>query len=250
MLEKINKYIHVINLVLILLLFCSTLFLWNKYKDQVAKNANYESSIAAISATMTTTVNHGVETVAKPTPEIDLNQLTQSAYFKTLSANQQNFYNSLSEVKGLISATRSDLEKHGQILATLLASQSGGVIKNDTICYKNGSILKFNETDTSKKMQWHATVRLDTTNTFSMLYDYKVNIQTNFERQKDNTILVKYNINDPDLKINQMQNFIIPQLQAKTAIGRWVQKNEKTLRIIGSAALFVGGVYIGAKFIK
>ena len=246
MLDKINKYIHIINLVLIVLLFSTSMILWDKFKAQEAKNQNYENAIAAINSTMTVTVSHGQETIAQKAPEIDLSQLTSSQYFKTLSANQQNFYNSLTEVKGLISATRADLEKHGQLLASLIASKDGGVIKDDTICFKNGTELKLNETDTSKKMQWHATVRLDTITKFDVAYDYKVNIQTSFEREKDKSIVVKYLINDPDLKSNQMQNLIIPQEQPKTALGRWLQKNQKPLRIIGGAVLFLGGAVIGA----
>ncbi len=248
--ETIKKFKDVIFIVIIILLCMFGYMQYSKNQDSEKRMANYESAIRALGDSIRVSVKDGISTYAKLAPEIDINELTKSEYFKTLSADQQKFYNKLSEMKGLLAASNAKLEKQGEMIASLTATNVGGVIEGDSLKFKRGTELAFNEQDTAKKMQWTAKMKLDSNIDFKLDYKYKFDILTTFERLKDKSIEVKWNINDPDLKVTAMNNFIIPQEQKKTKFGRWLDKNSKVLRIVGGSALFVGGGYLGYTLAK
>lgn len=222
----------------------------NRLNHMSQKFDTYENTISALNDTVKLTVVNGINNWSQKTPEIDIKDLTDSEYFKTLSQEQQAYYNELSKIKGLISSTKAELYKHGEILAELKQEENPGNISNDSIAFKLGTELAFKETDTTKKLQWESKINLNKDISFAFNYDYKVNIQTTYERQKDKSIIVNYKIDDPDLKVNSMQNYIIPVEQKTTKFGKWFDKNKKVLRIVGGSVLFLGGGYLGYSLAK
>ena len=233
-----------------LLLFVGNVFLFNKVQNQDKAFKNYESTISAINDSIKITIKDGFTNYSQKAPEIDLKTLVNSEFFKTLSEDQKKFYTDLKQIKGLISATNAEMSKHGELLDELLVKDSNGIIKGDSISFALGTPLAFKEQDTTKHMQWKAGVNIDNPIRFKMEYDYKFNILTTFERQKDKSIIVNYKMDDPDLKVNKMLNFTIPQEQKKTALGRWVEKNKKPLLTIAGFAVFTAGAYTGIKTVK
>lgn len=240
-------YIIIINMMLL----GGGIFYFNKVSNLNAKYDNYEHTIAALNDSIKVSIKNGVAEYSKQSPEINLEQLTNSEYFKTLAADQQKFYNDLTKIKGLIAATKAQIALQGQQLADI--KNKVGTLETDSlgskVCYREQDTLKFAQQDTSKKFKWSANMLFDKSlkPSLSLSYDYKFDVQTDFVRNKDKSITVNWKLNDPDLKVTTMQNFIIPTEIPKTKFGRWLEKNKKPLQFVGGSVLFLGGGYLGYK---
>ena len=210
----------------------------------------YENTIKALNDSIHITVKNGITEYSKLTPEIDLTELTNTEYFKTLSKKQQEYYLELSKIKGLIASTNAELSKQGEVLDKINQKQNPGKIDNDSIKFKLGTVLNFNEKDTSKNLQWNSSILLDKNIDFKFNYNYNVKIITNYERQKDKSIVVKYKIDDPELKVNNLQNFIIPVDEKKTKFGKWFDKNKRPIYTTIGGLIFIGGSYVGYNLAK
>lgn len=246
-----KKDLFYIIIIILLLLF--GIFAVNRMNNMGEKYNNLENTISAMNDTIQVINNNdGSKTYQQLSPEIYLKNLLETEYFKTLTTEQQEYYTELNDIKRLISATKAELQKQGEILSEINSSQNPGEInlEHDSISFKLGTKLLFSELDTTKKLQWDASLILDTNIKFKYNYDYKFDIMTTFARQKDKSILVKYNIDDPELKINSMQNFIIPPEQKNTAFGRWYSKNKKTINIVSGVVIFGTGGYLGYTLVK
>jgi hypothetical protein len=238
--SKTREIIYILAIVVMGLLGA---YMWNNNNNLNERFDRYEQTITALNDSIHKGFEDGKTVWSKQAPEIDINDLVNSAYFKTLSAEQQAYYNELSKIKGLIASSQAELQRQGSILETL--ETNPGRMVGDSILFAKGTELAFAEADTSKNLQWKSTIKLDSSIVFAFDYDYKFNIQTTYERQKDKSILVKYKIDDPDLKLNSMQNYIIPTEQAKTKFGRWFQKNKKPILMTAGGLIFVGGGVVG-----
>lgn len=246
---KITKKDMFYAIIIVLILLLGNLYFMNKVNNMSQKFNNYENTIKALSDTISISVKNGITEYSKKTPEIYLDEFIKSAVFKSMSTNQQKYYNELSKIKGLISATNVELEKQGIALATLKSANPGKVI-GDSITYKLGSELTFVQVDTTKVLKWSGLLIIDKNPTFKLDYNYKVNIMTTFERNKDKSIVVRYKINDPELKITDMMNYIIPAEQKRTKIGRWIEKNKQPIYATIGGVIFVAGGYTGFNLAK
>lgn len=243
-----TREIIIISVFLVIFILFGVLF-FNKINNMSDKFDNYENTINALNDSIHVSINNGITEYAKKTPEIYLDEFINSEIFKTLSDDQKQFYNDINKIKGLISATNAQLQKQGTDLATLKNNQNSGVINNDTISYKLGTVLEFEQIDTTKALKWNGVLTLNKTPQFKLTYNYKFNIQTSYERQKDKSIVVKYQIDDPELQVNEMFNYTIPT-ETKTKFGRWIDKNKKVFEITTGSVLFLGGGYIGYNLAK
>lgn len=248
--ETIKKYKDLVVILLIILLFVGNVFMYNTIQNQSKKFETYESAISAINDSIKVTIKDGYTNYSQKAPEIDLKTLLNSEYFKTLSEDQQTFYKDLKSIKGLISATNAELSKHGKLLDELNLDKTIANVKGDSITFALGTPLSFKEKDTTKKFQWIAGIKINNPIGFNLEYDYKFNVLTTFERQKDKSIIVNYKIDDPDMKVNKILNFTIPQELPKSPLAKWVQKNKKSLAVVGGFIAFSAGVYTGAKLTK
>lgn len=235
--------------VIIALLFMNY-YSMNKINNMSEKFDTYENTINALNDSVSLSVKNGINNWSQKTPEIDIDDLINSEFYKTLSAEQQQYYKELSKIKGLISSTQAELSKQGELLAQIKEGQNPGVVSNDSISFKLGTTLPFSETDTSKNLQWNAFVTLDKAIDFKFDYKYDIKIQTTYERQKDKSILVKYKIDDPELKVNSMYNYTIPIEERRTKVGKWYDKNKRVFQFVGGSILFVGGGYLGYTLAK
>ncbi len=231
------------GIIILIILICSMFYIQQTIKHMDDKFKQYDNSISAINDTIKKTVHDNFVTYSKLSPEIDIKTLVNSEFFKTLSADQKSFYKELLKIKGLISATQIELHKHGEAIASFNAGQVHG----DTISYKYGTVLKFSETDTSKKFKYTADVILNKPADFKLKYDYDFKIKSTFARQKDKSIVVNYELDDKDLEINKMYNFTIPVSEKKTKLGKWLEKNRKSLLVTAGGLIFAGGTYTGIK---
>jgi hypothetical protein len=237
------------GIIIILILFLGGVFYFNKVNKLTDKFDNYERTIAAINDSIHVTMKNGITEYSKKSPEIYLDEFVKSEAFKSLTADQQKYYNELTKIKGLLSATNAELQKQGTDLAGLKGANPGQ-IKGDSISFKLGSTLPFEQTDTTKALKWSGLLTMDKKPSFKLDYNYKFNIITTFERNKDKSIVVKYKINDPELKVNSMLNYTIPAEQKRTKLGRWIEKNQTSIRGTVLGLTFVGGGYVGYKLAK
>lgn len=251
-LDQIKKYGVLIAIILFLLMFAGNVFLINKVMNQDKKFQNYENAITALNDSVHHTVKNGLDVYSQKSPEILLSELTKSEYFKGLSEDQQRFYNDLSKIKGLVSATKVELERQGHLLDSL----NVGVVETDstgkkTIKFDYNETLEYAQKDTADKFQWNAKVIMRKPVVLDFKYDYRPSILTTFERQKDKSIVVKYIIDDPNLKVNDMKNFIIPvETDTRGPLKRWLAKNKVPITVTGGAILFLGGAYTGLSLAK
>lgn len=250
--EKTKKTGIIIAIILFLLMFIGNVFLINKVMNQDEKFDRYEQSISALSDSVHHSIKNGLDVYSQKAPEIAIKDLVNSEYFKTLSAEQQKFYNDLKNIKGLIAATKIELEKQGHLLDEI----NKGTIETDStgkqfIKFALNDSLNFHEKDLNKKFQWTSKVLLSKPVKFEFDYTYKPTITTTFERQKDKTIVVNYAIDDPDLKANKIQNFIIPIEEDKRGpLAKWLNKNKAPIITIGAVGVFGAGIYTGIKLAK
>ena len=233
--------------IIIFLMLIGLGMLWDSNQRNIKKFENYENTIKALNDSISIKFDSVNNTFSKLSPEIDLNTLLNSETFKSLSEEQKSFYRELKSIKGLISATSVQLNKQDSILQTLTSNP--GAINNDSISFKLGEELNFKEEDSLKKLQWDAKIKLDTNIDFSLNYNYDLNILTTYERQKDKSIIVNYKIDDPELNMDEMHNFIIPTEQ-KSNFQKWLDKNKTTIKIVGGTVLFTGGAYVGYQIAK
>lgn len=238
-----NTTVLLLILICLILLFVN-FFTINKISQLNNKFNNYENTIKALNDSITVTVKDGYTQYSKLTPEIDLKDLLNSEFFNTLSKEQQEFYRELKQIKGLISATQIELKKQGQSIDNIVANQNPGIIDSNTISFELGTVLNFKERDTTKKLQWKSDVTLNDEISIVMFYEYDVNILTTYERQRDGTIVVNYKIDDPELIVQSMNNFIIP-VQERKGMKKFWDKNKGWIRPVGLITTFVGGVVVG-----
>lgn len=234
------------GIIIILILFLGNFYFVNKINNMSQKFDNYEKTISALGDSIHVTVKNGIAEYAKKSPEIYLDEFIKSEAFKTLAPDQKKYYEELSKIKGLISATSAQLEKQGTDLA-LIKGLNPGKVEGDTVLYKLGDKLHFAQQDTTKALKWSGELIIDKKPLFNLTYDYKVNVETTFERNKDKSILVNYKINDPELKVNTMLNYTIPAEQKRTKIGRWIDKNKSSFLVTAGTALFLSGGYVEYK---
>lgn len=233
--------------ILILVLLIGNVFLINKINNINDKFENYENTIRALNDTISVSIENGITKYSKLTPEININDLINSEFFNTLTEEQQNFYKELQNIRGLISSTRVLLNRQGELINEILEKENPGDIIDSNICFNLGQTLKFKEEDETNALQYEAKVILDSIIRFKFNYDYNVNIQTSYIRQRDNSILVKYKIDDPKLTVQEMQNFTIPAREFKGPFEEWLYKNRRPLKFVGGTVLFGAGVYTGYK---
>lgn len=220
----------------------------NNAKNQIA---NYENTIKALNDTIThTKTKDGKDVYSQAAAEMNLKALVESEYFKTLSADQQQFFSELKKVKGLLSATQAELRKQGELMGSIAEGKNPGNVNGDSIAFKLGTVLNFAETDTTKKLQWKASLTIGKKIDFKLPYDYNFNIKTDFVRKKDKSIIVSYTLDDPELQVVKMMNYTIPKEEKLTRIGRWVDKNKKPLLVAGGIISFTAGGYAGYKLAK
>ena len=239
----------ILIIIFLVILFLAGSFFISKINNMGDKFDKYESTISALNDSIHISIKDGITEYTKKTPEIYLDEFVKSEVFKTLSEDQKQFYTDLNKIKGLISATNAQLQKQGTDLAIIKDNQETGIINNDTISYKLGTTLEFEQIDTTKSLRWNGLLTLNKKPEFKLTYDYKFNIQTSYERQKDKSIIVKYQIDDPELKVTKMFNYTIPT-ETKTKFGRWIEKNKMIFNVTTGSALFLSGGYIGYKLAK
>lgn len=245
--NKNTKTILIILVIFLLSIFMN-FFMYNKIVNMGDKFDKYENTIKALNDTLTLKIDGQNAIWSKLTPEININDLVNSEYFKNLSTDQQIYYKELQKIKGLIASTKAELTKHGEILDELNVSKDATIYK-DSIKFLRGHEIAFSEKDTSKNLQWKSSILIDSVIQFKFDYDYKLNIQTNFIRNKDKSIKVEYKIDDKDLIMNKNYSFIIPSVQ-RTKWELFIDKNKNWLYPVGAGILVGTGGYIGYKIAK
>jgi len=204
-----------------------------------------DKALYALNDTIKLSIKNGIQTYSKAAPEIDINDILNSNIYKSLTQDQQKFYNEISKLKGLVSASNAKLSIQDSILKTLSLNNSEYKdLTDSTITFKRGTNITFN--DTSTNMKWSSNIIIDKNMTMNLNWMYKLNITTTFTRDKNKQLFVNYKIDDPKVKITSLESIKIPnEIEGKTMVGKFLYKNRKTFRTVGATALFLGGGAIG-----
>lgn len=167
------------------------------------------------------------------------NTILKSDLYKTLDIQTQQYVKELSKVKNLLAATEIQLSKQDSILQVLAYSDNVQV-SDSNIVFEPSTVLAFS--GTQNNLQYESSVVISDSAHFSLKYKYLLNIDTQFTTtKKPKTTVVTYKIDDPDVVLQTVNSFVVPQHKPK------LQKFKKVVHIIiPSAALAVGG-YLGYK---
>lgn len=243
-----KNYLTPVN---ILFLVCILLLLFNMKtcndrKNDKKEKTQLENTIVALHDTIKVTRNKYEVLASKKTPEMDLDELVNnSALFKTLSKENQAWLKEISGNRKLISASKIELRLKDSTIALmsrLLRAPHDSTDK--TYCFWKDDKLLFS--DTTNKLKWNAELVMDDTIKMKLMYDYRLDVSTSFERQKDKSIVVNYKVNDPKMDVLDIKSFVIPaEIQGKTKIGKWLYKNEKVFKGIGAGIIFSLGAVVG-----
>lgn len=204
-----------------------------------------DKALYALNDTIKLSIKNGIQTYSKAAPEIDINDILNSNIYNSLTQDQQKFYNEISKLKGLVSASNAKLSIQDSILKTLSLNNSEYKdLTDSTITFKRGTNITFN--DTSTNMKWSSNIIIDKNMSMNLNWMYKLNITTTFTRDKNKQLFVNYKIDDPKVKITSLESIKIPnEIEGKTMVGKFLYKNRKTFRAVGATALFLGGGAIG-----
>ena len=220
----------------------STIYLYvTSYNQSKRDKDHYENVIQALNDSITVIHTKTDTDGSKHVVEANLTDINNPKVFNTLNPNQKKFYYELGKKDGLIAAASVTFDKSGNDVNTT----KGGVVNKDSICFKIGDTLSF-KSDTSKKMNWKASVVFNVPNKFNIKYDYKLSVLSTFERQKDKSIVVKYRLDDPTIKLDDINAFIIPT-ENKSKLRKWFDNNRGLFEMIGGGALFGAGIYVAKK---
>ncbi len=234
----------IIVLVLGFLLTCNTIKN-NKEKKQYQTETN--NVIKALNDSIK--FNKKDSSFSKLVVQTDLNDFTKSELFKTLTKEKQQYFLELKKTKNLLASSQAQLIKKDTLISYLLNNK--GVYKNDSVCYSINDTLKFQQKDTTNNLQYFAEVLLNKPITLKIDYTYKLKINTEYIKQKDKSIIVKYKFDDPKIVTTDINSFIIPFEDInKTKFQKQTKKNKVAIRIIANSIVFAGGVYVGYNIIK
>lgn len=210
-------------------------------------------TIAALNDTIKIIKNENGILASKKAPEMDPDQLVKnSILFKSLSEENQKWIKEIAGNRKLILASKVQMALKDSTIARLKRIKPGipGKGNDSTLyCYNDNDIMEFS--DSSKKFKWKAEVILGDTVDLKLVYNYDLDIKTTFEREKDKSITVKYMINDSSVNVTDIKSFVIPaEIQGKSKVGKWLYKNKKTFRAIGTGIIFGLGTVFGVLIAK
>lgn len=210
------------------------------------KNLNqYELSISALNDSLISRIENNNIIYSKKVPEINIKDLINSEYFKTLEENQKQYYKELSKINGLIMSNQIELRKLSAITDESNIS-SNVILYDDSIKFLRGHEITFKEKDTSNKFQWNSKITIDSISKFDFDYTYDLKINTNFIRNKDKSIKVEYTLDDKNILMNKSYSFIIP-MENKNKFQNFMNKNGKWIYPSIGGILIGSGIYIGTK---
>lgn len=208
----------------------------------------YELSISAFNDSLVSRIEKNNIIYSKKVPQIDINTLIKSEFFKTLDENQKQYYKELSKIKSLISSNQIELSKLSKLSSESNIS-SNVILYDDSIKFLRGHEITFKELDTNNKFQWNSKITIDSITKFDFDYKYDLKVKTDFIRNKDKSIKIEYTLDDKDILMNKSYSFIIP-FEEKTKYQKFIDNNKRWLYPTIGGILVGSGIYIGKNVIK
>jgi hypothetical protein len=202
-------------------------------REEIArKEVSYAALVSEVKAIKD---KDGAVTYEKPAPELTPEEIVNSPMYKQLDAKTQKYYKDLTKQKGLLASAQAQIAvlKTGEVGLQFKPTEES----DSTITFKRGEIAEFS--DTTGMLKWSGTVTIDNPVKLSLATTYNPTIQTDFIRQKDKSILVKYKIDDPNATVTKINSVVIPAEKKSTF--------KKVLDVLIKAGIFAGGYYLGSK---
>lgn len=242
MLKKEN----LIYVVMLVLLVSVALNIWtlNANTNLSNKVTQIEKRDVALLSKMDTVIENGHKIYERKTPEGNIDDIIKSDIFKNLPKDQQQYYLELKNIKGLLASSQAQYQAQGELLKKLMLKDSMAKITDSTITFKRYEHIPLS--DSNSHMSYTGDLFINQPLQLKINYKYNAKIKSDFERQKDKSIVVKYELEDENAKIIGINSFIIP-VEKKTKLQEFWDKHKTSVELIGGACLFSGGVYLGTK---
>lgn len=210
MIEKIKDYgLYIIALLIIAVVVIGVQKCEGDSKHK-AEIAQFDQTVTALSDSIRKTVNSKGDTVySEKVVYGDLNDITETEYFKQLSKEKQAYYLDLKKTKGLLAASQETIQKQGELIALL--TDTVGVRSDSTVCYDYGDKIIVPDT-TVNKLTYSGDITFEREKVkLAIKYDYKVQISSKVkEYKKDGSIVIEHTLDDPNAKIVQGESFLAP----------------------------------------
>jgi hypothetical protein len=234
-----KKYIPV---VLILIIFILSGLYWKQCKrvsDQKDQVVKYELAIEALNDTIKKKFN-GKDTVfVEKTVSFDLEDIMNSAAYKSLSKDKQKFYKDLLGTKGLLASAEIQLSSKDSIIQ-YLEYKLNTKVTDSLVCFKKNDSLDFGDVK-GTNLKYNEKLFFGDKLKRIFTYEYNVKINSTYRKEKDGSIVIEHKLDDPKASIIDGQSFMVPMDKPETKFKKFMRKTGNYI-LMGVA--FAGGIYI------
>jgi len=231
------------NLITIALIIIILVLLFTQLKSCSSNNKTkqqYENTIVALHDSLHKIINKKGDTVyVQKAAEMTPKDIMNSALYKTLDKQTQDYIKQLADTKGLLASASVTISTQGNIIKQQQYDASTKVSDSTIIFIKGDSVIF-----PYKTKNLTAKVKLTLKDSLDWKFDYKYQaaITTTWTREKDKSISIEYKLDDPNASMINGKAFYIPA-PTKT-------KFQQYMNYVIPCATFIGGVYLGEKYLK
>lgn len=182
------------------------------------------------------------------TLEANQHDLRQLMKRDDISEQQKKYLRELRQTKNLVSSLSARMYRiDSSISVTNIGDIEGVTQSQDSLSFKKGTELTWNNSDATRSMTWDAKLKFDDPLIFNMDYKYKLNLDIKQTRQKDGSVLLNFESDDPNLNVDAINSYVVPAAKQRTRVGQWLFNNRWVGRIAAGTAIGIGGGYAGYK---
>jgi hypothetical protein len=241
--EKILNYLPIIVIVLFILLVISVLrSCQSKIDIGVQLKAAEQQRIAAIDSVKRIVTKKDTFYVEKSV--VDHSGFIKTDFFNQLSKDKQDLYKQWVAEKKLLAGAQAKIVSQDSLIEKLKYGKNV-TISDSNVCFKKGSYLSL--TKPFSHLQYKDSLIFKDSLIHFMSYKYSIGVKFDIlSQQKDGSTIIRYKLNDPNAKVVESESAVnIPAPKGYTLL-----KIKNTILTIGIPVVFLGGIYLGARYIK
>lgn len=237
-------FTNIRNIAIIVAIILGIMYISKCTRDQ-SKFESYDRTVAALNDSITKVINKKGDTVyIERVVAFDLKDILNSEAYKKLSKEKQQFLRDLLGVKGLLSAAQVTIQSKDEEITTL--KYILGQYQNDSmVCFEKGIDTIPFKSQLGKSLQYNEKIWFTDKINRRFDYSYKVKLLSTYTKEKDGSIIITHQLDDPKANIIEGMAYTIPSVDKvpRTKVGKWLQKNKI---VAYTAAGFLGGIAIGS----
>lgn len=235
MLTKIKEYGLLIIALLLICMLALQLQKCQGDKDQRAALVKLDQNLTALDDSIKKKLNQNGDTVfSERSVDMSIDDLVKTSFFKQMSKEKQQYYLDLQKTSGLLAASYEVIHKQDSLLASLKYNVG---TKNDSgVCFKYGDTLDIPK-DTVNRFVYEGGLmfRKDAPK-LALKYSYQTKLSSKYIRNKDGSVSIEHQLDDPNASIIEGQSYIVPAPKL-TKWEKFKRGFNVTLKVGGGAAV-------------